>query len=346
MDFFNKLETIFGSSIVESVNQYNQVCNMMVNLQNDVAMKYGNQNSYGWSQGAATVPNLEQLDGRVCVNDETISLAAPLPCILSMAEKLIPAGLMPNIRIQLTTESISNVFAVATPPTTYTIKNVELCYTMIDFHGDVNDLVKGMGDQFYIKSSSFKNMGASLSLGVTGSVDLVYNMRLASIKSLFAHFCGQNNAKCLNGIYDSCDPTSKNGDMVYTIAGTNYPSRPVSTLNNKSAFSMELKKAVGALHTESYNNSIDLIEFNYNDTDIFTTPSTTIAHAKFYFGCNTEKLSSNGALLTGVSTQSSPISLRISVGTATQQAYNVYLIALYDALIVVQPELRQASVRE
>ena len=189
-------------------------------------------------------------------------------------------------------------------------------------------------------------MGASLATGANGSTDLIYNMRLASIKSLFTHFCGQNVAKCVNGIFDSCDPTSSNGDMVYTIAGTNYPSRPVSTLNNRSAFSMELKKALGALHTESYNNSIDLIEFNYNDTGIFATPSTAVAPAKFYFGVNTEKLSSNGALLTGVSTQSSPISLRLSIGTATQQNYNVNLIALYDALIVVQPELRQASVRE
>jgi hypothetical protein len=263
-----------------------------------------------------------------------------------MAEKLIPAGLMPNIRVQLTTESIANVFQATTPPTAYEIKNIELCYTMIDFNGDVNDLVKGMGEQFYVKSSSFKNMGASLSLGVTGSVDLVYNMRLASIKSLFTHFTGQNVAKCVNGIFDSCDPTSAKGEMVYNIAGTNYPSRPVSTLNNKSAFSMELKKALGALHTESYNNSIDLIEFNYNDTGVFTTPTTDIAPAKFYFGVNCEKLSSNGALLTGVSTQSSPISLRLSVGNETLQAYNVNLIALYDALIVVQPELRQASVRE
>ena len=74
--------------------------------------------------------------------------------------------------------------------------------------------------------------------------------------------------------------------------------------------------------------------------------TTLTAPAKFYFGVNCEKLSSNGALLTGISTQSSPISLRLSTGTLTTQASNVYLIALYDALIVVQPELRQASVRE
>ncbi len=41
--FFNKLETIFGSSVFESVNQYNQVCNMMTNLQLSVAQNMANK---------------------------------------------------------------------------------------------------------------------------------------------------------------------------------------------------------------------------------------------------------------------------------------------------------------
>jgi hypothetical protein len=277
-----------------------------------------------------------------------MSLAAPLPCLLSSAEKLIPAGLMPNIRVQLTTESISAMFGIvsATLPSNYALTNVELCYTMIDFHGDVNDLVRGMGDQFYIKSTSFKNMGASLASGVSGSSDLIYNMRLASIKSLFANFSGQTAAKCVNGIFDSVDPTSGTGDMVFSIAGTNYPTRAVSTINNRAGVLMELKKAVGALHSDNYNTSINSLEFSYLDKDLGTTATTRVAPGKFYFGVNCEKLSSNGALLTGVSTQSSPISLRLTASTPPSQNYNVNLIAMYDALIVVQPELRQASVRE
>lgn len=336
--FINKLETIFGSSVVESINNYNQVANLMVNLQMDVAMKYGQQSAYGWSTSSSA--NLQELDGRTCVTNESNSLSAPLPCILSMAEKLVPAGFMPNIRVQLTTASIAEAFS-ATVPTNYVLSNVELCYSMVDFSGDVNELVKNMGDQFYIKTTSFKNMGATLSTGITGSVDLVYNLRLASIKSLFALFCGQN-ARCVNGIFDSVDPTSSNGEVVFNIAGVSHPNRPVSTLNSKSAILMELKKAVGALHSESYNFSINSVEFSSNDA----TTTTTNAPGKFYFGVNTEKLSSNGALLTGISTQNSPINLRISTGTATTQAYTVYLVAMYDALIAVEPQLRNASIKE
>ena len=334
--FFNKLETIFGSSIVESINNYNQVCNMMINLQMDVAQKYGQQTALGYSIAGTTlansVPSLEQLDGRACKTNEVISMSCPLPCILSSAEKLIPAGLMPNIRVQLTTASISEAFlaTAAGAPTSYSLTNVELCYTMIDFNGDTNELVKNMGDQFYIKSTSFKNMGASLASGVSGSTDLVFNMRLASIKSLFANFCGQTATKCLNGNFDSIDPTSSSGELVFNIAGTNYPTRPVSTINNKASVLMELKKAVGALHSDNYNTSINSVEFQYQDDGVSAAATSVYAPGKFWFGVNTEKLSSNGALLTGVSTQSSPISLRVSTSTATAQSYNVYLVSMND----------------
>ena len=351
--FFNKLETIFGSSVVESVNQYNQVCNMMTNLQLSVAQKYGQQINYGWSIGSQSPPNLEQLDGRSCSNNDVFTLAAPLPCILSMAEKLIPAGLMPNIRVQLTTASIAEAFVNTNLPTNYALSNVELCYTMVDFSGDTNELVKNMGDQFYIKSTSFKNMGASLASGVSGSVDLIYNMRLASIKSLFTHFCGQNATACVNGLFDSIDPTSGNGELVYNIAGTSYPTRPISTLNSKAAVMCELKKAVGALHSTEYNTSINSVEFSHTDYSVLSTegsrtpvPTQLYTCGKFIFSCNTEKLSTSNTILSGISTQSSPISLRISTNTATLQAYNVYLMAMYDCLIQVNPHERNASVKE
>ena len=51
-------------------------------------------------------------------------------------------------------------------------------------------------------------MGATLSTGISGSSELVYNMRLASIKSLFASFVGQTAGKTINGIFDSVDPTT------------------------------------------------------------------------------------------------------------------------------------------
>jgi hypothetical protein len=61
--FFSKLETIIGSTIYESITNYNQVMNMWVNLQYDVAQKYGLQSAFGYRPGAS-VPTIEELDGR------------------------------------------------------------------------------------------------------------------------------------------------------------------------------------------------------------------------------------------------------------------------------------------
>ncbi len=61
---------------------------------------------------------------------------------------------------------------------------------------------------------------------------------------------------------------------------------------------------------------------------------------------NTEKLSTNGALLTGISTQNSAVTLRINNTNQTAQAFTVYLIALYDCLLEIDPINRQCTVKQ
>jgi hypothetical protein len=112
----------------------------------------------------------------------------------------------------------------------------------------------------------------------------------------------------------------------------------------------ELRKACGALHADAFFPCIGKNEFNALDSappasEVMTftnnggaigaTPTTITNPGKFYFGVNTEKLTTNGVLLSGISTQSAPISLRLQLGTATTYGYNVSVFALYDALIGV-----------
>ena len=63
--FFSKLEVLLGSSVIESVQNYNVVANMWANCNNDVAMKYGAAVGYGWSAEAANTSGLmTNFDGR------------------------------------------------------------------------------------------------------------------------------------------------------------------------------------------------------------------------------------------------------------------------------------------
>jgi hypothetical protein len=200
-----------------------------------------------------------------------------------------------------------------------------------------------MGEKLYIKSQSFVNSSNTLASGTSGTVELIYNQRLSSIKSLFALFQGtSSNSKSKK--YDSYDPTSSSGSLQYSIAGVNYPARELSTINNKAGFWMELKQAIGGIHNLQTNNfGINAINYNKvgnDDTSSVATP------AQFYFGVNVEKLSTNGALLTGISTNNSSISIRINTSTSTAQTHNIALVCMYDAIIEVDTMMRNASVKQ
>ena len=144
---FQRLETLIGSQVVESINQYNQVAGFLyVNTQMDVAMKYGQQAALGFVNNL-TVPSLEELDGRLCGLDEGGTFSMPLIGLLSSSSKLIPAFAMPQISVQLTVDSIANIFTSNTGaviPTGFSITNIELCYNMLDFSRSVEHDILAM----------------------------------------------------------------------------------------------------------------------------------------------------------------------------------------------------------
>ena len=142
---FSRVDVQIGSQIVDSMLNYNVVMNMLTNLTLSVSEKYGLQSAFGyWKEGVA--PSLEQLDGRQCLANETGDFSGPLMTILSNSEKLIPLFAMPQVRIILTVESLANMFTSVVAPTNWTLSNVELRYKVIDFGGNVEEMVRDMGE--------------------------------------------------------------------------------------------------------------------------------------------------------------------------------------------------------
>ncbi len=341
---FNRLDVQIGSQTVDTIQNYGLVMHLLTNTQYDVAQKYGLQNCFGYdpNPAVATAPTLEELDGRLITASTTNvgSLSAPLVSILSNSEKLIPLFAMPQIRLTLTMDSISNQFTVAAGITSFAISNVELRYKVVDMGGAVENVVLGMGDKLYIKSQSFSCASQTIAANTTGYNELVFNQRFASVKSLYA-VNGCNGAAAVNGFYDSADITANGGDYSFMIGGVMYPQKPISTSTAKVQALMELKSAVGSIFDKSNNMSINRVEFSY----ITANPTTTaFAPAKFFVATSTEKLNSD-SLLTGISTQNSPISYRINGVAVGAAASTVSLIVNYDALIEIDTMTRQASVK-
>ena len=352
--FISRLETICGSQVIESITNYNQLSNMLVNSRINYSSKVGLAYPFGYNlnssaagfDNAASAPN----GGFITTAASTsIYYAAPLGCILSNADRLLPLKFMPSVRLQFTLETLGNALKATDTVTAgnsvtgYTISNFELCYDIVEFSPMVDQAIsQRSGGMLTIKSQSYLSSGTTLAATTSGSLEFLFNQRLASIKSIFLHFSGTDATK-LNGFFDSVDPTSNNGDIQVFVSGTPYPSRPLSTVLNKAGIFMELSSSFGPAHDLlSSQFSINPTEFNY----INTSTTTINQMGKFYVGINCERLSTNDALLTGISSQGSPISVRLSIGTATTNAQVVQMICQYDALLQIDLAARNLVVMQ
>ena len=147
----------------------------------------------------------------------------------------------------------------------------------------------------------------------------------------------------VNTFLDSVDITSNNGDYQFIIGGVNYPPRQLSTILNKAGILSELAGFWGVQQNiDTLNMSINPIEFSY----VSNGATTALIPGKFWVGCNTEALSTNNVLMSGISSQNSPVSLKINIGTATSENHQVTLIVLYDALLKINTLTNQVIVKQ
>ena len=331
--------------------------NMIVNLTHNVADKIGSVTGFGWAnEGANNVHTWQSTDGRSCLQNEVGTFFGPLKgCILSEADRYIPTGMMPNIRIQLTLDSIANIFAPALNvpttlnleqgipfanasvlPTDFILSDFVLSYSQIDFDAEVDNAVRSMGEKITIKSQSFNSSSNPINSGTSGQFELIYSQKMASVKSLFLH-CGSTS---VNGKFDAYEITS-GGDVQFSIASRLYPqSRPLSSaVASRGTLFLELKKAVGSLYDKHNGMSINQQEYL-----TLGTASSVVNPAKNYYAVNTEQIQSNSVLLSGVSTQNSPVTVRLNIAVPTASPVSATLISAFDVLIEIYPSEKSARV--
>jgi len=343
---FQRLETIIGSQTVESITNYNQLLHMLVNCRMNIAQKVGISSALGIGT-AASAFTLNDVNGRLLPDGATtaFSVSAPLGSLLSNCDHLYPLKFSPAVRIQLTVDSIANIFTSTTAPTSasFNLSNVELCFDMIEFSAEVDNAVASMVDErgkIMIKSQSYLSSGQTASASSTGSLEFIYNLRLASIKSLFLYPAG-THTNSLNKFIDALDITLSNGSYQFYVASLPYPPRPLSTALAKNAILTELSAAFGPVHDLLTTNfAITPVNFAYTNT----STTTVAAPGMFFLGVNTERISSNSVMLSGISSQNSPISLAITFGTTTTNAQTLQVIALYDAIIEIDVANKQVAV--
>ena len=342
--FFNRCETFVqqGSQMIEGIAQYGALCDKLYATKLTMSHKLGNAVGLGLL-GSTTAPTNVNLNGRPLANGANVfSMSAPLGCIISNCDKLVPARC--GFRIVLTTDDKSQIFVPAANATAFSLSNIELAYDMVEFNSpEIDSVVMGMNDgQVVLKSQSYSLTSQSLPVGANGTQTLTFNNRYSSIKSLLAVFGGSGAGQLNGSYYDSVDITGGQGSYVYEIGGKQYPERPLSASNNKSAIFSALADCWGGNSHSLYNESMSILPIEFARVE--ATGTTVATPGRFYFGQNVERLQTS-AMVTGVSSLNTAINLRVEIPTETTLAHQVSLICLYDSILTIDLMSKQASVR-
>lgn len=196
-----RLDTQVQSNTIETINNYNQVYNMLINSKMDVASKQGLSLMLGSgiNEDGAIPPTFNNSDGAAYLAGTTsiaLKVSLPLGCAISCSDKLFPS--MPDTRITLTLDSLANMFSTqdavggAGALSNFSLSNVQLNYDVIQFDAVTDALildsqVDSNGDIF-LKSQSYAVSSQPLQAGAVGYVEIPYANSLTSIKSIYTLF--------------------------------------------------------------------------------------------------------------------------------------------------------------
>lgn len=354
---FNRLDEYVGGSIVNSVSQYNQVANMVIDTQYSVADVLGQSACWGINGAATLTNNFFDVDSAACTAGAASStdffLAAPLVCsFLHGSDKLFPAGLAPSVRIQLTVDTLTNIFTDAAQVTSMTISSPELCFSAVDMGPQVESMVAGSAPQLFFKTRGWANGTQGMPAGSGNTMSLIYNHRYSSIENLYFLSTSSATAKAVNLWGDSFNPLGINtsdGQIQAIIGQSQYPQQPIrNQTGGRGSIFQYLRECVGTIMDQRNTMSIQKTNFEQYAGDA-TASNVDEKVAKVIIGFPLSRLNppspyQQTSLLAGVDAQQTPITVQLTAGTAFNSNMIFNLIAEYSQLIVLDPATKQVSV--
>ena len=341
----------FQSSQVENISNYGRTATSLINLKLNTAQKAGLAVAFGLHNAidADDMTIGGDLHGRLSdsVNADEYFVAVPLLNVLSLAEKLVPLGSMPQCRIELEIANINKMFDNDTASSNadkLELFNMELCYDSVNFGNDFDlmSLADGNGD-ILIKSQGHQ-VSTQTCDAITGLQTLSFPQRLSSVKSVVSWFEGKAST-CINQEYDSVKiGGAGNTSFQFQIGNKYFPDVALDTTRNRAGVFMELSNAINGTSHDILGGSMSISPMEFSKDDNATT--TQDEYGMFFVGVNTERMSGvNQVLLTGQSTALTPISLNVRCDTAPAQATTCNLLTIFDAIIQINLPSRSASLK-
>ena len=361
--WIQRVETQVAGQTIESINQYNQLYNMLVCTKMGFSERFALQTEFATGGGGAaglgnndptTTAGICSYALGTAAGNSKVGFAIPLGCMLANCTNFVPLGMMGAVRISITTDQIANFIlqsaggSGAVP--TFTLGSLELAFDMVDFGRGFDGVVGSMADadgNINLKTSSWNNSSLSIgTLGAGSSSENIYNVRLSSIKSLILQGGGIAATHVNGAKFDAVATAGTTGSTQFVVASQVYPQTPLAE-SNQALMMSELRQSLGEAH-DLYGTKLSIIDeqFNANKTVAGVGGTSTVGQPATHFvGINTEKISTNQLLMSGISSQLSPISVRIQNSDAVGTPSVLTLMVLYDAIISINLPTRQVQTR-
>jgi len=354
--WIQRVETQISGQTVESMNSYGQLYNLLVNTKMSFSDRFAMQTELltGAAAAAGVAPTASTgIAGYALPTGDTaahdVPFAIPLGCLLANCQNFVPLGMMGGVRISITTDQLANYATIAAGGT-LTFKDLEIAFDMVDFGRGFDSVVGSMADSegnINIKSSSWNVSSQTLGALAAGTTqENIFNVRLSSIKSLITQAGGVAATNVNGSKYDAIALQGSGGSTQYVVASQVYPQTPLAESNQALVMS-ELRQSLGEAH-DFYGTkmSIQNLAFDAKLARNLSNGTTTNAIPACHFvGVNTEKISTNQLMMSGISSQLSPISVRINNSAAVATGSLLTLFVLYDAILSVNLPTRQVQTR-
>ena len=266
---FQILSTNQGSTNLEYINQYGQLCNYIIDNTMSKSQKAGMSSMIGCNAynnmlsapanaaapaygGSAAAGMIYQTEGdrsgqSIATGTTVLGLnAAPIYnfCLPLMSgvigancSKMFPIGALSGsgIKLEFTTASIADAFYAGAGAVglNYQIVNFELeiCYVEVDTDQNIYDTTKPI----YLSGSTYRQASSSIPTAFSGEYNTILGFRYVSLNALYARFRNQANAAQMvnaSAAYRGSSSINPNFGQYYWKIGQNiYPAKPVQLIN-------------------------------------------------------------------------------------------------------------------
>jgi hypothetical protein len=354
--WIQRVETQISGQTVESINSYGQLYNLLACTKLGFSERFAMQTELATGDAVSAAnaqPTASQgiasYSLKKTVGNGLVPFAIPLGCLLANCTNYVPLGMMGGVRISITTDQLANFTILAAVPTLFQIESLELAFDMVDFGRGFDAVVGSMADSegnINLKSSSWNVSAQTLGALPAGTTqENIYNVRLSSIKSLILQAGGIGN-QVNKGKFDAMAIQGPAGSTQFVVASQVYPQTPIAESNQALVMS-ELRQSLGEAHDLLGSKmSIQDLTFNANLARNQSDGTSTILLPTTHFvGVNTEKVSSNQLMMSGISSQLSPISVRLNNSEVVAANSLLTLFVLYDAILSINLPTRQVQTR-